>query len=143
MMSTPCNIQIPSQDTSSSCCTAPSQKQTSDTDRLILDHILLLHSSSTCLKNQKEKKKFPLQEKLSMISNNFLRVGSISQNFRNFTKISLATSTTADTVLIRLLAKESSTDSGIKTKEMKSTHLQAVSRQFSKIKNDVATSVDA
>lgn len=72
-----------------------------------------------------------------MISNNFL---SISQNFR---KISLATSTAADTVLIRLLAKESSTDSGIKTKEMKSTHLQAVSRQFSNIKNDVATSVDA
>lgn len=137
-MSTPCNIQIPSQDTSSSCCTAPSQKQTSDTDRLILDHILLLHSSSTCLKNQKRKKKiFPLQEKLSMISNNFL---SISQNFR---KICLATSTAADTVLIRLLPKESSTDSGIKTKEMKSTHLQAVSRQLSNIKNDVATSVDA
>lgn len=57
VMSTPCNIQIPSQDTSSSCCTAPSQKQTSDTDRLILDHIPLLHSSSTCLKNQKRKKK--------------------------------------------------------------------------------------
>lgn len=76
-----------------------------------------------------------------MINNNFLRVGSISQNFRNFRKISLATSTAADTVLIRLLAKESSTDGGIKT--MKSTHLQAVSRQFSNIKNDVATSVDA
>nr|XP_023657625.1 zinc finger BED domain-containing protein 4-like [Paramormyrops kingsleyae] len=75
---------------------------------------------------------------------------TVLEPFEELTRnISSATSTTADaipaiTVLKRLLSKESSTDSGIKT--MKSTLLQAVDRRFSSIESgplySVATLLD-